>query len=225
MPSTPKRQHPDPITPAGPALRYARNKLRLSGEKLAVHAGVSRRTLIKIEQGDDTVAFGSYRKVAHALHLTELLEAFVGTSHYTAHQAPTNYITGSTALCIPSPDGSAPALWHSSSLSNPDTWQIAGSHITSTHHLLGAAGLWNATEMIGRYGVHLPCIWAATPERATFDLLIHHCEMNHCLVPNVQASDIDDVVRMEVVMEWVTQCKPSLSEQGTQIMEGWMNGG
>jgi len=216
---------PDTATRVGNALRYARNEQGLPGDKLADLAGVSRRTLVKIEQGDDSVAFGSYRKVAAALNLTTLLETFGDRFNTPTLQTPKHYLSGTTALSIPGPNGDAPALWYSSSLSDPKTWRIAGSNLTSTHDLLGVIGLWNATEVIARYGVHLPCIWAASPERAVFDLLIHHGEIKRKPIPNVQVSDVDDVVSIEIVREWIVQCSPFLSEQGRQIILGWLTGG
>lgn len=121
-------------------------------------------------------------------------------------------------------NGEAPVLWYSSSLSNPKIWKIAGNNLTSTSSLLGVTGLWDATKIIARYGVHLPLIWAASPERAVFDLLVHHGEINRKRVPNVQMSDVDDVVSIERVREWVVQCKPLLSEQGCQLMLAWLKG-
>lgn len=216
------RQYSDTSTLAGDALRYARSKQGVSGEALASLTGLSRRTLVKIEQGDDSVAFRSYRKVAEALNLTTFLEAYADTSVTAALQTPQHYLSGATALSIPGPNGEAPALWYSGSLRNPKTWKVAGNNLTSTSSLLGVTGLWDATKIIARYGVHLPRIWAASPERAVFDLLIHHGEINRKQVPNVQMSDVDDVVCIEKVREWVVQCKPFLSEQGCQVMLAWL---
>lgn len=210
---------------AGNALRHARSEQGFSGDKLASLTGLSRRTLIKIEQGDDSVAFRSYRKVAEALNLITLLEAFTEIPDASALQTPRYYLSGTTALSIPGPNGEVPALWYSSSLSNPRTWRIAGSNLTNTSSLIGVTGLWDATTMIARYGVHLPRIWAASPERAVFDLLVHHGEIKRKPIPNVQVSDVDDVISIERVREWIAQCKPFLSENGSQIMLAWLEGG
>lgn len=209
----------------GEALSSARLQQDVSGAALAERTGLSRRTLVKIEQGDDSVAFRSYRKVAEALNLTPFLEVFADAPVTSELKAPRYYLSGTTALSLPGQNGEAPALWYSSSLGDPQTWRVAGSNLTNTNSLLGVAGLWDATKIVARYGVHLPRIWAASPERAVFDLLVHHGEINRKPLPNVQVSDVDDVVNIERVREWVAQCKPFLSEQGYQIMMAWLEGG
>lgn len=215
----------DISTLAGNTLRHARNEQGFSADKLANLTGLSRRTLIKIEQGDDSVAFRSYRKVAEALNLTTIIESFADNSNPSTFQTPKYYLSGATALSIPGQNGEAPALWYSSSLSNPKTWRIAGKNLTNTSNLIGVNGLWDATKTLASYGVHLPRIWAASPERAVFDLLVHHGEIKKNTLPNVQVSDVDDVVCIEKVKEWVTQSEPFLSEDGVNIMLAWLKGG
>jgi len=196
----------------------------MSGEALASATGLSRRTIIKIEQGDESVAFGSYRAVAQCLNLDWLLDAFCTDANKSSPHLPRYYLSGASALSLPPEDGRPPALWYSSSLSNPKNWRVAGKHLTHTGELIGVIGLWNATKAISLYGVTVPCMWAASPERAVFDLLIHHCEIKRKAVPNIQASDIDDVVDLEQVINWIGLCRAFLSREGEENIGDWLEG-
>lgn len=208
----------------GGTLRHARTAARLSRDQLARKSGLSPRTLVKIEQGDDSVAFGSYRKVARLLELEWLFTLFAAEPVPGDSPIPAYYLSGATALALPGAECAPPALWYSSAVSNPNTWRIAGKTLTNTAHLLGVIGLWDATDAIARYGIHLPRIWAASPERAVFDLLIHHCEVKGQSVPNIQVSDLDDVVDMEGVQAWIAQCGSFLSAPGRMRIQTWING-
>ncbi|TVP60584.1 MAG: XRE family transcriptional regulator [Halomonadaceae bacterium] len=209
----------------GAVFRCARNAQSLSGDALAQATGLSRRTIIKIEQGDDSVAFGSYRAVARVLGVDWLLDVFCGTAREECAHSPQYYLSGTTALSLPPEDGRPPALWYSSSLGNPKSWRIAGKHLTHTGHLIGVVDLWDATTAIARYGVTVPRLWVASPERAVFDLLIDHCEIKGKTVPNVQASDVDDVVSLSRVAQWVDMCEPFLSQKGIASIREWIEGG
>lgn len=208
----------------GGTLRHARTAAGRSRDQLARECGISLRTLVKIEQGDDSVAFGSYRKVASQLELEWLFTLFAGKSAPGAGPIPEYYLSGATALALPGADGTPPVLWYSSSISNPNTWRIAGKTLTNTTYLLGVIGLRDATDIIAQYGVHLPCIWAASPERAVFDLLIHFCEVKGQAIPNIQAGDVDDVVDIERVQDWIAKCEPFLSASGRMRIQNWING-
>lgn len=209
----------------GSALRHARTAAGLSRDQLARASDLSPRTLFKIEQGDDSVAFGSYLKVARVLELEWLFTLCAREPAPGAGPIPEYYLSGATALALPGDEGAPPALWYSSAIGNPNTWRIAGKNLTNTGYLLGVTGLRDATGIIALYGIHLPRIWAASPERAVFDLLVHFCEVKGQSVPNIQVSDLDDVVDMERVQTWIAQCGPFLSAAGRMRMQTWINGG
>lgn len=209
---------------AGHTLALARKRMRLSGEALATQTGLSRRTIGKIEQGDESVAFGSYRKVAQYLNVQWLFDLFAEQEYSESTKQPKYYLTGSTALALPGPGGRSPALWYTSSVVDPATWRIAGRHLASTIDLIGIIGLWDATDVLSRYGVSVPKAWCASPERATFDLLIHYCEHKGRPVPNIQASDIDDVVDLGNVVLWIDQCSDFLSLAGKTRINAWLEG-
>lgn len=209
----------------GSVIRQARNTRRLSGEDMAKLTGLSRRTIVKIEQGDESVAYGSYRAVVRALELDRLLDIFASSSGEGFARSPQYYLSGASALSLPPEDRRPPALWYSSSLSNPKNWQVAGKHLTHTGSLIGVIGLWDATTAIARYGVTVPRMWAASPERAVFDLLVDHCEVDESVVPNIQATDIDDVVDLNQVTQWIELCKEFLSQPGRVRMQDWLEGG
>ncbi|MCL1485098.1 MAG: hypothetical protein MH208_12605 [Marinobacter sp.] len=79
---------------------------------------------------------------------------------------------------------------------------------------LGAHELWDATEEIKSLGVKVARIWSATHERALFDLMYHFFEVRQKPMPNIQVSDIDDVVNMGKVQQWVKDFRPFLSSKG-----------
>jgi len=140
-----------------------------------------------------------------------------------SQDGPKHYLTAATGLSISRPSDNMPALWYSSTLSNPKSWIIAGRDLESTNELLGATGLWDATETIERYGVKLPVVWAVDHERTLFDLLINFCEFKSKPLPNIQVSNIDDVVDIERVNELIGLCHPLISPQGLGRIEVWLS--
>lgn len=194
---------------------------RVSGQELSDRTGISRRTLTKIEKGDPSVAFGSYCAVTQALGLQWLFDLIMPTPAFNP-MIPQHYLTGASALSL-AREGEIPALWYSSSLSNPSRWQIAGAGIDGASDLLGVHDLWDATEEITSLGVKVKRIWSATHERALFDLMYHFFEVRQKPMPNIQVSDIDDVVDMAKVQQWVKEFRPFLSSTGANSMLQWMN--
>ena len=57
------------LTGVGTHLKLARLRRKYSAETVAQRAGISRRTLSKVEQGDPAVAFGVYARVMQVLRL------------------------------------------------------------------------------------------------------------------------------------------------------------
>lgn len=55
----------------GGNLKLARLRRKYSAETVAQRAGVSRKTLYRVEQGDPAVAFGIYARVLQALRLEQ----------------------------------------------------------------------------------------------------------------------------------------------------------
>jgi len=55
----------------GGNLKLARLRRKYSAETVAERAGITRRTLSKVEQGDPTVAFGVYARVMQVLRLED----------------------------------------------------------------------------------------------------------------------------------------------------------
>jgi DNA-binding XRE family transcriptional regulator len=58
----------------GENLRLARLRRKLSAERVAERAGISRRTLLSIESGEPTVAMGNYFQVMRVLGLEKDFE-------------------------------------------------------------------------------------------------------------------------------------------------------
>jgi hypothetical protein len=83
------------------------------------------------------------------------------------------YVTGITALNIPV-HGRIFADWHMYCLTNVNAWSWAGTTLRDTTHLIGMAGVCDATEVLRRYAPDtITGTLAATYERAAFDLLYH----------------------------------------------------
>ncbi len=58
----------------GDKLRLARLRRKLSAERVAERAGISRRTLVSIESGEPSVAMGNYFQVMRVLGLEQDFE-------------------------------------------------------------------------------------------------------------------------------------------------------
>jgi transcriptional regulator with XRE-family HTH domain len=204
----------------GRSIAVARGSV--SGRALADSVHISRRTLTKIEKGDPSVAFGSYCAVAQAMGRSWLFD-LIETKPASGSLVPRHYLTGVSALSL-ARGGGMPALWYSSSLSSPSRWQIAGAGIDGAGHLLGASELWDATEQLSSLGVAVKQVWSATHERALFDLMHHFCVVRQKPVPNIQVRDIDDVVDIGKIEQWVAQFRPFLSAAGADMMHRWIHG-
>lgn len=64
-------KHKRMLSQLGEQIRMARLRRDLSSEQVAERAGIARNTLIKIENGDEGVAIGSYFRVLIVLGLEE----------------------------------------------------------------------------------------------------------------------------------------------------------
>ena len=64
-------KHRRMLSQVGEQIRLARLRRDLSSEQVAERAGIARNTLIKIENGDEGVAIGSYMRVLIVLGLEE----------------------------------------------------------------------------------------------------------------------------------------------------------
>src|SRR5690554_3288298 len=131
-----------------------------------------------------------------------------------------SYITGLTALCIPHPGRHKP-LWHH--FGPPDRWQIAGADYPDTSFLFGNRELVDLTETFALWGIEPPLCVSASYERAVFDLLYFYVEKKGRVVPNVQPSDIDDVVDFQIVVDWIKQWEQAGQLQRGQSMRDWLN--
>lgn len=128
------------------------------------------------------------------------------------------YITGLTALNIPIP-GRIFADWHTSGLFNRENWLWSGQHLLDTTHLLGDAGVYDATKSLRQYAPEAPQgTLAASYERAVFDLLYHFSKVGKP-VPNVQYRDIDDAINAEQIRRWIKAV--DLPESQKTVMLVW----
>lgn len=63
------------LSQVGTNIRYARLRRRYTAETVAERAGITRKTLSRVERGDGSVAIGIYARVLQALGLVDDLGA------------------------------------------------------------------------------------------------------------------------------------------------------
>jgi hypothetical protein len=131
----------------------------------------------------------------------------------------TPYITGLTALCIMHPGRYKP-FWHH--FGSPDAWQIAGKNHPDTTFFFGEQELVDVSETFALWGIEPPLCVCASYERAVFDLLYLHIEQKGRMVPNVQPSDIDDVVDFKRILVWVSECERAGQLKRGPAMRAWL---
>ncbi|MCW3808149.1 helix-turn-helix domain-containing protein [Plebeiibacterium marinum] len=64
-------KHKKVLSGLGENIKLARLRRKLTAEQVAERAGISRRTLVSIEQGAESVAIGSYVQVLVVLGLSD----------------------------------------------------------------------------------------------------------------------------------------------------------
>lgn len=62
----------------------------------------------------------------------------------------------------------------------------------------------------------------ASYKRGVFDLLYHHIEQNNRMVPNVQPTDINDVVDFDRIIAWVWEWERSSQLKQGDAMRSWL---
>jgi hypothetical protein len=130
------------------------------------------------------------------------------------------YITGLAALCIPHPGRTKP-FWHS--VQEPDsTWTVAGRNFPHTSWFFGQRELVDVSDYFSLARIKTDLILCASYERATFDLLYHHIEQSNGVVPNVQPTDINDVVDFERIVSWVFELNRSGQLKQGEAMRRWL---
>jgi hypothetical protein len=132
------------------------------------------------------------------------------------------YITGLTALCMIQP-GRHKAFWHD--IGTPDAWSVAGQNYPNTSCLLGEQEIIDVSEHLAFCGIQTDVTRCASYERAVFDLLFYHIEQKRKDVPNVQSTDIDDVVDFDRVREWIKELEKAGKLEHGQDMQAWLKTG
>jgi len=129
------------------------------------------------------------------------------------------YITAQTALCTLHL-GRLKPFWHS--MGSPAVWAIAGQNFPDTSYLFGEREIVDISEFLALSGMPVNLSRCASYERAVFDLLYYHIEQNSRVVPNVQPSDIDDVVDLDSVQEWVWEWEKAGDLACGSAMRAWL---
>lgn len=130
-----------------------------------------------------------------------------------------SYVTSLSALNIPIEHRNPPD-WHSAVLNDPKKWSWSGKHLSSTAHLLGLRGVYDATTALRLFVPSTPTgTLAANYERAIFDLLYHFTQLGEP-IPNIQAKDIDDAVNFDEIISWIRSV--DISQQQQDKMIAWL---
>lgn len=93
----------------GENIRKARRRRAYSAETVAQRAGVARKTLTRVEQGDPAVALGIYARVLQALGLADDLEAVARDDALGRKLQDLNMDTGSRSARRSGVDSTAPS--------------------------------------------------------------------------------------------------------------------
>ena len=227
--SEPDITQPADLTLIADAVRHVRTKCDMTIEDAAAAIGVSKQSLNDIEKAKPGCRLSTMLKVMENLgiKLKVILPPFetVPPDIYGPMVYPgslENYMTGKPALAIPRPNDRVRAIIMPSANASPSTWQIAGLALTSTKHLIGDAGLWDSSVVLRDYGITLKPAWAATHERAVFDILFHFCEWRSMPVPDLKVSDIKDTVDLKQVISWFDQCADEITAEGRNRINEWL---
>lgn len=193
---------------------------RFSDRKtLCDEAGISERTLAKMESGDSSVTLSRYLAVTNLLGLSWIFEVF---GVVPSGEPKIKYLTGSTSLNL-SLEGRDAPLWHNTYISNVRSWSISGVNFSSTMWLLGVEGLVLANDSLKMAGLSFDFnVYAASYERAIFDLLYEFCVVRDKPIPNIQATDVDDTVDFQKVMQWIDKSCLFIDHDKIEKMKQWL---
>lgn len=129
---------------------------------------------------------------------------------------PTCYLTGSSALNIPSEEGDF-SDWHFTEtfLGNKTTFRVAGQNFVDTNPLLGDYGIRECSNILRRHGLPIESdrkVYAANFVRATLDLVYKNIAENR-LPSHLRLDDIfdDDTLQHEFLQK-LQQLKSQVSD-------------
>ena len=149
--------------------------------------------------------------------------------HALPATSPEHYLTGTSAMAIPSPD--TPFVdWHfvDTFLEGKASFRVAGNNFPDTSALLGSHGVHECSGTLRRHGVPLPPdrgFYAANRARALLDLIVsnlqqarrpdHHRLEDYCdneadarpLRAQLQSlrDRLDDASQRRLLDEWLAQ--------------------
>jgi hypothetical protein len=104
----------------------------------------------------------------------------------------------------------------------PEVWAIAGHRYPDTSFLFGEREILDISGFLALSGLPVTLSRCASYERAVFDLLYHHIERNNRIVPNVQPTDINDVVDFDRIIAWVWEWERSGQLKRGDAMRNWL---
>lgn len=130
----------------------------------------------------------------------------------TTHQ---NYLTGTSALNIPTDDGDF-ADWHfdETFLRTGTRFRVAGLNYPSTVEWLGTMGVRECSSVLRARGVDLPqgqSVYAATYPRAVLDLILNETK-KHAAPSYVDATSLLSPSDLQIVFEQIERVRPAITD-------------
>ena len=140
---------------------------------------------------------------------------------------PDTYLTGTTALSIPTEEGDV-ADWHfdAAFLREGTRFRVAGANFPSTSNLLGRFGIRECANVLRARAVPLPThqpVYAATYARAVLDLLLT-TTAEHKQPAFLQASDILEEDDLQSVLDQLDTVRDRIEDsKQLSLIDQWIH--
>jgi hypothetical protein len=138
---------------------------------------------------------------------------------------PQNYLTGTSALNIPTDDGDF-ADWHfdETFLCAGTRFRVAGLNYPSTAEWLGAMGVRECSGILRDRGVNLPvgqAFFAASYPHAVLDLVLNETK-KHAAPSYVDAENLLSPSDLQIVFEHIERVRPLISDtRQLSLIDQW----
>jgi hypothetical protein len=138
---------------------------------------------------------------------------------------PQNYLTGTSALNIPTDDGDF-ADWHfdETFLRAGTRFRVAGLNYPSTDEWLGTMGVRECSDILRNRGVNLPfgqAVYAASYPRAVLDLVLNETK-KHSAPSYVDAENLLSPSDLRIVFEHIERVRPSITDaRQLSLIDQW----
>ncbi len=135
------------------------------------------------------------------------------------------YLTGGTALNIPSTEGTGD--WHiGGTLLYPERFRVAGKDYVSTNTIFGSEGIFDCTEVLKERGVRVPegvTVYAANHYRAVGDVIVNALKKGWSWKDSVFADDWFPGDKEKIQLrDFLVKAMPKLLPVEREEITSWM---